>query len=435
MKYWYLKGGDALGPMDPAEIVKDKDFTLDALVCPQDESDREESWRSPGDYLQDFGPFLKAAAEPADKKIAQAARLIEEISPEETIHSRSPLTAPLEDNLLDDLPAKAPLGGAAAARVEDAAQPAAIYDATPQPPDDTFTAANAVVLKSGGEDIAAAVESAAGAPKTAAAEPRRLQSLQPAVQPAQEAVAINIFDKQTLTSDHSAHADKPQQNIMPMGSGMTLTTTNGKIINTIDPRRPAAGGKKNDVLYILMFVMFIVIAVALFMAFFYKEDAHPPARPAEQGPAASQQQQRPPSQGLDEGIASPVAAHAVPQAQEVPPAEAIKTPALTQQAGNITVEGDNAAATTIAVRMVQEYLLDEKHGTIGEYLSQTYKDYKTMWNAQHLYNDSYTVEFLASKVRQEPVKYLFKINIQDRSLDGFNDNALNLLQIITPEGN
>jgi hypothetical protein len=421
MKYWYLKGGDALGPMEPAEVVKDEDFTLDSLVCPQDESDKEEAWRSPAEYMRDFGPFLNAAAEPADKKIAQAAKLIEEISPEETIHSRSPLTASLEDNLLDDLPAKAPLGDVAAARAAGGAQPAAHYDSMPQPPDDTFTAANAVVLKSGGESLASI-------PGPAAAEPLQPQ---PVVQPAQGSGAINIFDKQTLTPNHGAVADKPPHNTMPMGF-ITLPTVNGKIINTVDPRRPAETGKKNDMLYILIFVMFILIAIALFMAFFYKKEVPPPARPAEQVPAAQHPQQKPPLQGLDEGIASPaVAARLASQAQEAPPppAEAIKTPALAQQEGNITVAGDNTVATTIAVRMVKEYLLDERHGTIGEYLSQTYKDYKIMWNAQYLYNDSYVVDFHASKVRQEPVKYSFKIDIKDRSIVAFNNMAFELLSL------
>ena len=420
MKYWYLKGGDALGPMEPAEIVKDKDFTLDALVCPQDESDREEAWRAPAEYMQDFGSFIKTASVPAGEKTAQAAKLIEEISPEETIHSRSPLTAPLEDNLLNDLPAKAPLGGAEASS-------ARVVPAVPHPPADTFTAASVVVLKSGGENIAPVPKPAA--PKPAAAA-QQLQSLQPAVLPAQEAGPINIFDKQTLTPDHSAPAEKPQQNDFSTGA-MTLPTTNGKIINTIDPRRSAEGGKKNDTLYVLMFIMFIVIAVALFMAFFYKEDAAP-ANPAEQMPPAQQPQQKAPLQGLEDNSVPRLNAAAditAPRQETPPPAEAIKTPALAQQAGNITVAGDNGAATTIAIRMVKEYLLDEKRGTIGEYLSQTYKDYKTMWEAQYLYNNSYYVNFHASKVRQEPVQYTFKINIKDRSITGLDDTALNLLNL------
>ncbi|MDR0734140.1 MAG: hypothetical protein LBG16_00180 [Elusimicrobiota bacterium] len=428
MKYWYLKGGDALGPMEPAEIVKDKDFTLDALVCPRDESEREEAWRSPKDYIQDFGPFIKAAAEPAGDKPAQVTKLMEEISPEETIHSRSPLTAPLENNLLDDLPAKAPLSGAAPARAAADAQPVERYSSMPQSPADTFTAANAVVLKSGGgEGFSPAPEPIVYTPQPATAAPRQLQTLQPALQPAQEAVAINIFDKQTLTPDHSASAGKPQHNTMPMGS-MTLPTTNGKIINTIDPRRSVESGKKNDTLYVLIFVMFIVIVVALFMAFFYKEDT-PPAKPAEQTSAVRQPQQKAPLQGLSEEVLSPAAAaQGAAHAQEAPPpSEAIKTPALTQQAGNITVAGDNAAATTIAMRMVKEYLLDERRGTIGEYLSKTYKDYRTTWAAQPLYNDSYTVNFHASKVRQEPVQYVFKINIKDRSIVGLNNVTIELL--------
>lgn len=212
MKYWYLKGGDVLGPLNPKEIVQDSDFAMDALVCPEPNSDDESYWKTPQDYMDDFGPALRgedttapadtaetpateqaplqqepplkeASSEdddvetvdldqmypdenfedtftgqelkkstvsgeetideddiptvedpvlteaqeifkekeqepqedflsqenPQEEQIKKAESLIEQVSPEETIHGQSPLTAPLQDNLLDEIPAEAPL--------------------------------------------------------------------------------------------------------------------------------------------------------------------------------------------------------------------------------------------------------------------------------------------------------------------------------------
>ncbi|MDR0953065.1 MAG: hypothetical protein LBM71_02595 [Elusimicrobiota bacterium] len=124
MKYWYLKGGDIYGPLEAAEIIKDEEFAPYTLVCPEPYSADENYWKEALEYADDFG--LNAEQEPkpqvntqvnisgqnspAPIPLEEVASKLSEVSPEDTIHTRSPITASLEDNLLADIPAKAVLG-------------------------------------------------------------------------------------------------------------------------------------------------------------------------------------------------------------------------------------------------------------------------------------------------------------------------------------
>ena len=382
MKYWYLKKGDVLGPMGPEEIAKDRDFNAQSLVCPENESANEASWQYAVDYVVDFGKFLMQTAatvgapakprppaappKPArvyeDKKTAQAVKLIEEISPEDTIHSRSPLTAALEDNLLDDLPASSPFRPAAPA------------------------------LKNIEEPVA----------------PPKLQS-----------GAISIFDKRTLTPDHSAPSGAQAKLAAEASKKNFRPTTDGKIINTGGSAKPqAAPPKKSDTIYILLTAMFAVIVAALFLTVFHKgkqQKIQPPATAAQTQEQPAQVQAA--LQGIDEITTAP----------EAKPQEPIRAVTLTNQSGTISDTGDNAAGKTIARQMVREYLLDERRGTIEEFFKKTYAGYNTAWSALHMYEDSFVVEYHASKVRQEPIKYMFRVNIKNRQIAGMNTIAIDLL--------
>ena len=386
MRYWYLKGGDVLGPMEASEIVKDKDFNDQSLICPENESENEESWKYPAGYAADFGKFKAPSAAPAapkpasDEKTARAEKLIEEISPEDTIHSRSPITAPLEDNLLDDLPSSALLANQKAeSEIVPQKQPAgdggniALENAAPKP-----------------------VKDEPGANLTAAIDP------------------LDIFKKQTLTPERGSGAVKAPAAAGTVGM-MPLPTTDGKIISAQEPRQGLP--KKSDAMYILFAVMFIVVAIALFMTIFQKSA---PPKPQQPEPAQTHQDQparpQPALQGIDEGLPSLAAKQ-----------EPVRAPALTQQGGSIAEAGDNTAGKAIAQQMVKEYLLDERRGNIDEFFKKTYKDYNTSWSAERLYQDSFVVYFHASKVRQEPIRYMFNVNIKNRQIKGMNNIAMDLL--------
>ena len=418
IKYWYLKGGDALGPLDPAQIVKDADFSMDVLVCPEHQAELESAWKTPGDYIADFGPFLgrrPASGGAAASAPAQYVRAIEDISPEETIHTRSPLNAALENNLLEDLPAAAPLASAAqpapaTAPKQSAPKPAPVSVPAPVeppgPPPETFTNSAAVLFKSGGVDIASETEEYIPAPH----KPGPVQESSP-----MQAGPINVFERQTLTPDHSADADKVPTDVQPAGH-MILPTTNGKIINSMDPYRQEPAPKKNDTMYILFGVMFIVVAVALFMAFFYNESPKPHPQPPT---AESTQHVQPAMQGLDEGIASP---------SVKPEQDTIRTPALSLDSGNVVAANNDTAAKNISMSIVKQYLLGSR-GTIEEYFNKTYADYTTAWSAEHLYQDIYVVYFHAAKVRQEPVRYMFRVDIKNRDVKGMNNISMDLLNL------
>ena len=373
-----------MGPLEASEIVKDKDFNGQSLICPENESENEESWKYPADYAADFGKFPAAPAPaPArkpssDQKTARAEKLIEEFSPEDTIHSRSPITAPLEDNLLEDLPSSALLAN---------------KKAESMPKEQTSVDGGNIVLEN-------------AAPKTVKEEPQT--NLMASIDP------LDIFKKQTLTPEHGSGAVK-----VPAAAGkigmMPLPTTDGKILSAQDPRQNPS--KKSDTIYILFAVMFVVVAIALFMTIFQKNTPPSPQQPA---PAETQQDQparpQPALQGIDEGLPSPAAKQ-----------EPVSAPALTQQGGSIAEAAGNTAGKAIAQQMVKEYLLDERRGNIDEFFRKTYKDYNTSWSSERLYQDSFVVYFHASKVRQEPIRYMFNVNIKNRQIKGMNNIAMDLL--------
>lgn len=471
MKYWYLKGGDVLGPITAAEIMKDSDFSTDSLVCPENESNNQAAWRSPLDY-PDFAGLLSS-----DKNAAPAS-LIDELSPEDTIHARSPLNASLENNLLDDLPARAVLATAVAPKqaapkpaqpspaepefsdtelanvftetrpepfseaaftpppapaqpkpVEQKPQPAPQpQNPSPEPPPETFTQQSAVVLKS--NDLPPAVQPCPqpGATGNNKAENSFFSSMEEEAPPADNDTyplnaniqtqkyneVASIFSRHTLDPDDSAACIK----VSPSGTG-ALPTTTGKIINAMPSPYDTQPPKKKDKIFLLMLIMFIVIAAALFILF--KHNMQPAAQPPAAQPQRITQEDEAAQamQGIAEGIAAP----------NVRTPQAVKMPGLSQQAGTIALNApEDATAKMMAQRMVREYLLDERRGTVEEFFKNTYGDYKTFWTADHLHENTYVVEFSASKVRQEPIKYLFRIDIKNRQLVGMNNITMDLIK-------
>jgi hypothetical protein len=207
-------------------------------------------------------------------------------------------------------------------------------------------------------------------------------------------------------------------------AGGIMPTTNGKIISSSDGRLEDKK-PKNDIIYLLIISMVLFTGIALFMTFFgdKKEQKKPAAEAQIEQSGAEEESSKPVLQGIEEGIASPEAA------AKSTPASPVKTADIGHERGAI-VQQDNEANKTKAQDIVKKYLLDETRGTIADFLNGTYGGgaYQTSWSSSPLYADTYVVDFTASKVRAEPIVYLFRVDVKSgRVTGGLNGITMDLL--------
>ena len=50
MKYWFFDGSDVVGPFEPSELLKRRGFAATSLVCPEDFSEDQDSWKLAGSF-------------------------------------------------------------------------------------------------------------------------------------------------------------------------------------------------------------------------------------------------------------------------------------------------------------------------------------------------------------------------------------------------
>lgn len=224
----------------------------------------------------------------------------------------------------------------------------------------------------------------------------------------------------------SVQAEQEEEPLIPSSAGDRVAggimpTTNGKIISSSDGRLEDKK-PKNDVIYLLVISMFLFTGIALFMTFFgNKKEDKKTALPASQT-QKEEQTAKPVLQGFEEGIASP-------EAQQ--PSAPVKTADIAHENGAI-VQQDAEQGKAKAQEIVKKYLLDESRGTIADFLTKNYGGgmYQTAWSSSPLYADTYVVDFTASKVRAEPIVYLFRVDIKKGVVTGgLNGITMDLLAV------
>lgn len=181
-----------------------------------------------------------------------------------------------------------------------------------------------------------------------------------------------------------------------------VPTINGKIISSFeghsDVRRP-----KNDIIYILILFMALVMGVALFMTFV-----------------------------MQGGKTKKTYSYVTQKIQERQ-----KTETLPQ--ASAVLEGNNAASAAepsedkletnkrSAQNIVKGIALEQEETSLVAYLDKKYEGYTTEWRADLLHDDTYIVEFVARRIRKEPVQYIFSVNLTDEKVQGDNTIARELL--------
>lgn len=202
-------------------------------------------------------------------------------------------------------------------------------------------------------------------------------------------------------------------------------TTTGNIISSSDGRVQNPKNKRNDLIYVMVMFMFVLIVVALMMMFTSeknKESGEKQTRPSEQTVSTSALAMDEPVarsviQGIDEGMPSP-------EAQ--PERETGKTqlPAAVKEAADDVKTQDPAR---YCESLVKNYRLSGGE-TIAQRFGRLYGDsYQTKWDCRPLYGDRYVGEFFASKVRSEPIRYMFSVDVKSGNINGMNNAAIELL--------
>ena len=115
-----------------------------------------------------------------------------------------------------------------------------------------------------------------------------------------------------------------------------------------------------------------------------------------------------------------------PAIQEQPPAEPSAEQEEVPQVVSIAAEPEPTAEER-AKEIVQNYVLDEKRGTVESYLMRRYAQqlaagYSAHWLAEPLHRNVYVVEYRLSKTRQEPIVYIFQADIEKKKLTGALNN-------------
>lgn len=200
-------------------------------------------------------------------------------------------------------------------------------------------------------------------------------------------------------------------------------TTTGNIISSSDGRVRNSKGKRNDLIYLMVMFMVVLVIVALMMMFTSeqsKEDLSQKDGRAQQTSGApldmEDQVSRSVIQGIDEGMASP----------EIQFAGApLKNENLTQNSGSVKDTAQDMAR--YCEDLVRNYKLSDG-STIDERFGKIYGgDYQTRWGSNLLHGNTYVVEFFASKVRSEPIRYMFSVNAGNGNIGGMNNAAVDLV--------
>ncbi len=202
-------------------------------------------------------------------------------------------------------------------------------------------------------------------------------------------------------------------------------TTTGNIISSSDGRVQNPKNKRNDLIYVMVMFMFVLIVVALMMMFTSeknKKSEEKQPRPSAQTVSSSALAMDEPVarsviQGIDEGMPSP---EAQPERETGKP----QLPAAVKEAAADVKTQDPAR---YCETLVKNYRLSGGE-TIAQRFGRLYGDsYQTKWDCRPLYGDRYVGEFFASKVRSEPIRYMFSVDVKSGNINGMNNAAIELL--------
>lgn len=420
------------------------------------------------------------------KQDLPAAEIENPDSLEETIHSRSPLNMGMDDNLLDEIPASAVLKPEETnipeednILKEENSAPLINKESTPEdiPVIEETIEDKLEETKSGLELLdkqREAEKSAADKPAVEEADEQNLEALDtftvkaPVLHITPSNTPENIRTEDPLIQPEPAPEPRPEHNfeleeddedkilslkdeeetvkeIFPNHGVInekhevdnallsvqdsvnnqfikSAPTTTGKIISSSDGRVSDRKNKRNDMIYLMVMFMFVLIIVALMMMFTSEKNKEAQAAQAKAAEEKVEQKAfamdepiaRSVIQGYDEGLASPeVVAQKI---KPVIPEKKLEQPKATAQ-----------DTTLYAEKLIKGAKLSDGK-TIEEHFTELYPEpYQMKWKSNLLHGKTYVVDFFALKVRSEPIRYMFSIDLEDGEIVGLNAAAIDLV--------
>lgn len=203
-------------------------------------------------------------------------------------------------------------------------------------------------------------------------------------------------------------------------------TTTGNIISSSDGRVRNQKNKRNDLIYVMVMFMFVLIVVALMMMFTSEknkeaESADNNLHSAQTAPSAALDMDEPVArsviQGIDEGVPSP----------EASPEREAEKPQLSASVKEPSADVKTQDPVLYCENLVMNYRLSGGE-TVAQRFGKLYDaSYQTKWDCRPLYGDRYVGEFGVFKVRSEPIRYMFSVDLKSGEINGMNNAAIELL--------
>lgn len=366
MKFLYFKDADVFGPLEVSALAKEPCFSAEILVCPEDKSDDQSSWKFAKDYPE-FKEFLvNSSTQPTSIAEPQDLPALEDTATEHSTDFNK------ENPFTNDIGNKGEIDSKNSEFTTELINIPQSYtfhvDHKVDNPQRT-SGASLSALDTSQEDISKGNISKTD--KDAKAE-----------------------DALTMQRLEEAIADEDS----------FLEISNNKIISSSDGRVKKT--KKNDLIFILSFVVITIVAIAICFAFLnMKRNKEESYNQVSAGQSLTEENPL--------SVPSPVT--------ETVPAVVENT--------NITEPVKENTYEDQAIEIVKNTVIKSKGKTIDAYLKELYgTDYKYSWSAKPFTAKTYIVEFFASQVRSEPFVYLFRVDIDEKEITGaLNNITLDLL--------
>ncbi|MBO4707521.1 MAG: hypothetical protein J5594_03055 [Elusimicrobiaceae bacterium] len=402
MKFLYLKGVEILGPLQAEEIVKADCFSDDLLVCPEDKAEQGAAWK-PASCYPEFQASLQKEIFPI-KETDSTIDLVDSGVPS-TDYGRQK-----DEEIFQSLP---PL--------EDTDNESSTVNTESQ--EISF---NEVMNQLSNSDESKDSEEEVDDVKDhtfniAHKEDNLLEDLPAHSLIGTEKDSLNTQDygngedltkSRRIKNVDENKSDGDQNNNDQEGKKELMDISNNKIISSSDGR--VKKRRSNDLLFIISFLVLMVVAIALCMAFWNVMNENADDNSKETNAVEVQDDNNVFEENTDD-ITPEVEEEKLPSSEVVAPEELL-------QSESVNTEEQ-------VINIVKDTKLTNKGKTVGEYLQNIYgNEYKSTWSAKPFTDNVYIVEFFASKIRNEPFVYLFRVDVDQKKITGaLNNITLDLL--------
>jgi len=474
MKYWLFDGGDVIGPFSPEELAARADFSAVSLIAPETNSEDQNDWKVASSFEEfewdEQTGALKIVPPPQEQVPEQEQTAVPSMQPQEKtapgeppvpqVHPQQPplptpialvkpivlaegtddiISLPVHDNPVApqtvepepeaqaDHPRELPTTVAVPAQ----AQPASTMPPTQEIPSTSSQLPTVDQIPPAGtwEESSDLDDPFANAEREVTLPPELVpQELVPPAEPVSEKEPVKEVEEPVSPQETAPGLLGNTEPLTTPGIGVRKVLkphlTQTPEISTFlqeqkESHRP--GRRKAKLMLWILFLLLIPGVVALAV---HRKQA--PDNPSPQKPVVAQPPavvQEPDEQ--EQNMARKSVVQTTPQEPvDFPPSPAPKT----------TSTSAKPTLSEQAIETVKKHPLPNNRGTVDSYLGRMYKTqvssggYESEWSAEPLHKNIYIVKYRLTKTRNEPIVYVFQVDVSKGKVVGaLNNITLDLL--------